>query len=185
MSSNAKLIFKKYKYKKLCEMLDDIFKLTICGKVISNEDSIELKKLFKKIPITKKGIKNFFNIMKRELSDFFICYTKEIWKRFFTYLRHYYRNQYKKSENPNLSKISSSFFRNIEKIEIECYQNCDEESIVAIEQYCPDIRLNKTTLCNTCGKERHVYIRHVDMSVKNCKICGKCIMFFYEKCCYS
>jgi len=185
MPSNAKLVFKKYKYKKLCEMLDDIFKLTIRGKVISNEDPIELKKLFMKIPITKKGIKKFFKIMKRELSVQFMFHTEKVWKRFFMYLRNYYRNQYKKSENPNISKISSSFFKNIKKIEIESYQNCEDDYIYESEQYCPDACLNKTILCKTCGKERYMYTRHVDTSLTICNTCGKCILFFYEPCCHS
>ena len=152
MSSNAKLVFKKYKYKKLCEMLDDIFKLTICGKVISNEEPNELKELFMKIPITKKSIKKFCKIMKRKLSEQFMFNTSKFWKSFFTYLRNYYRNQYKKSENPNLSKISIFFFKKIKRIEIECYQNCEDDYIYESEQYCPDSRLNKTILCKTCGR---------------------------------
>lgn len=184
MSSNTKIVFEKYTHKKLCEMLQDIFKLTIRGKVISSEYPIELKKLFKKIPITKKGIKKFFNIIKRELSDQYILNTKNNWKRFFIYMRCYYRNQYKKTKQTDSCKISRFFFKKIKDIENECYQNCDDGSINGNEQYCPDIRLNKTIICKTCGKKRHMYICHIDKSTTKCSKCGECILFYYEHCCY-
>ena len=183
MSKNNIRIMKLFNYNKLCEIIKDIFKITIKNKVILNNDYKNLEKLFKKIPLTKKKIKKFFNIMKQELSEEFMFHNYKVWERFFIYLRNYYRYLYNKHKTPDICKISKYFFKKLKEIENECYDNCDFESNYSKKDLCLDARLSKSTLCKHCGKKRYMYLFHVNDSKTKCIKCGKCVILYYEECC--